>query len=126
MPYRSLALALAILVGCSKTATEPTAYTVLVQPVVGPISGPDLWRATDSTAPASWSAPTQGWDTVSGTWCIHIPLTESVVALTDSQPGGSPALAQSWVGYLRLSTGAPSWIASVSGGKVAFAPGPSC
>ncbi len=124
MPYRSLALALAILAGCSKTATEPTAYTVLVQPVVGPISGPDLWRATDSTMPASWSAPTQGWDTVSGTWCIHVPLTESVVALTDSQPGGS--LPQRWVGYLHLSAGAPSWIASVSAAKVAFTPGASC
>ena len=128
MPGRSFALALTMLVACSNSTTPPIVYTILVQRTVGPIYGPDLWRATDSAAPASWSAPVQGWDTASGgqPWCIHVPTTERVVAVTDSQPGGSLALPKGWVGYLHLSPSAPNRIAHDSIGKVAFVPAPPC
>ena len=128
MAGKSLALALTMLAGCSNSTTGPTGYTILVQRVVSPIYGPDLWRAVDSAAPGSWSAPAQGWDTARGDqpWCIHVPTAERVVAVTDSQPGGSLALPQGWVGYLHLSPSARNWIAQDSVGKVAFAPGPPC
>ena len=128
MPVRSFALALTVLAACSNSTTGPIAYTILVERLVSPIYGPDLWMATDSAAPATWSAPVQGWDTASGgqPWCIHVPTTERVVAVTDSQPGGSLALPQGWTGYLHPSPRAPNWIAHDSIGKVAFVPGPPC
>src|SRR6266540_3820373 len=78
MKVRSLALALTMLTACSNN-TGPVVYTILVQRLVGPIYGPDLWRATDSATPSLWSAPAQGWDTASGgqPWCIHVPTTRS-------------------------------------------------
>ncbi len=62
MKVRSLALAFTMLAACSNN-TGPVVYTILVQRLVSPIYGPDLWRATDSAIPSSWSAPAQGWDT---------------------------------------------------------------
>ncbi len=126
MPRKLWPLTLAILAACSTGSTEPTVYSVLVSPSLSPLYGPDLWRATDSAAPASWSAPSQGWHTLDGSWCIHVPTAEAVVAVTDSQPGGGLALPKGWVGYLHLSAGAASWIARDSIGKVAFSPSPPC
>ena len=127
MKVRSFALALTMLAACSNN-TGPVVYTILVQRLVSPIYGPDLWRATDSATPSSWSAPAQGWDTASGgqPWCVRVPTTERVVTVVDSQPGGSLGLPQGWVGYVHLSPSAPSWIAHDSIGKVAFVPGPPC
>jgi hypothetical protein len=126
MSYNSIPLGLIVLVACSGSPAEPIDYTVSVAPLLGPLYGPDLWRATDSAAPALWSAPAQGWQTLNQSWCIHIPTTETVVAVTDSQPGGGLAQPQSWVGYLHPSTQAASWSARDSGGKVVFAPASRC
>ena len=125
MFYKRMAFGLVLLAGCSST-TEPIDYTVLVAPLVGPLYGADLWRATDSAAPALWSAPAQGWDTLSQSWCIHVPTTETVVAVTDSQPGGGLAQPQRWVGYLHVSPSAAYWSAHDSGGKVVFARAARC
>jgi hypothetical protein len=123
MQVRSLSIAMTILAACSNSTIGPISYTVLVSQLLGPLSGPDLWKAADSAAPASWSVPVQGWDTLNGgQWCIQIPTTERVVVVTDTQPGAS----QGWVGYLHLSPSTPHWSARDSIGKVVFAPGPPC
>jgi len=126
MSCKSIVLGLMVLVACSGSAIEPIDYTVSVAPLLGPLYGPDLWRATDSAAPALWSAPAQGWETLNGSWCIHIPTTETVVAVTDSQPGGGLAQPQRWVGYLHLSANAATWSARTSGANVVFAPAARC
>jgi hypothetical protein len=126
MSCKGVILAALVLSGCSGSTTAPIDYTLSVSPLLGPLYGPDLWRVTDSAAPDLWSAPAQGWDTLNGSWCIHIPTSEAVVAVTDSQPGGGLAQPQGWVGYLHLSANAATWSAGDSGGKVVFAPAARC
>lgn len=109
------------------SGTGPTAYTVLIQPLMGPIAGPNLWRLTDSAAPATWSAPLQGWDSVGQSWCVRVPTTERVLTVRDSAPGGFRP--HGTIGYLQLSWDAPSWSTAGtldSTGHIAFQPSPAC
>jgi hypothetical protein len=127
---RPLMLALTLLVGCSNSSTGPSVYTILIQPTVSAFYGLDLWSAADSGVFFLWHAPAQGWDTVpvGGVWCVHVPTTEQVVGVKDSQPAPvNPPVVH--VGYVHLSPGAANWrTGSVldSAGQLKFFPGPGC
>jgi hypothetical protein len=132
---RTAAFATAALIACSNGSTDLSFHTILIAPITGPIYGPDLWRAADSAAPASWSVPTQGWDTLvpGKQLCIHVPNTVRTVLVSDSQSGATLGIPRSWVGYLRLSSLPSSWTAGDSGfalrdsvGKIVFRPAAPC
>ena len=116
-----------VLAACSSGTGPSDSYSILV---TNPTSAAYNWTANDSAhVSGGWFAPQSGWQTVppSGTWCVHVPKTVSVVWL--NSVGAAPGANNFTDGYVHVSATAPSWTTdgSLNGfGQIASSPGPAC
>ena len=135
----SSVLLLLIVAACSLFGTGPrTAYSILIKnpsstfyDCGGGASANacpgETWTVSDSVDPTAWFAPAQGGQGVfpGGTWCVHPPTSEQVVAVTVVFGAG----LTTYTGYAHLSSNDPSWTtarAFFTTGPMVVSPGPPC